>query len=99
MAVYACAKGTPLPDCNATVGKLLCKEEPLHGRGKGHKFDEAGYITLPPCLWGTEGEGLAPPSWLPSNTPMFSIKKNRNTHAGHYGEMASWQMRGVNIPQ
>mgnify|MGYP004361758237 CR=1 FL=1 len=28
---------------------------------------------------------------------MFSIKRNRNTHAGHFGEMASWQMRGVNF--
>ena len=62
------------------------------------RFDEAGYITLPPCLWGTADEGLAPPTWLPPNTPMLSIKKNRNTHAGHFGEMASWQMRGVNIP-
>ena len=27
--------------------------------------------------------------------PLLSIKKNRNTHVGHYGEMASWQMRGL----
>ena len=54
---------------------------------------------LPPCLWGAKEEGLAPPSWLPANTPMVSIKRNRNTHAGHFGEMASWQMRGVNFPE
>ena len=29
---------------------------------------------------------------------MYSIKRNFNTHMGHYGEMASWQMRGVNFP-
>ena len=61
------------------------------------KFDEAGYVVLPPCLWGSEEEGLEPAVWLPANTPMVSIKKNHNTNAGHYGEMASWQMRGVNF--
>ena len=35
--------------------------------------------------------------FLGPNTPMISIKKNRNTNMGHYGEMASWQMRGVNF--
>ena len=61
------------------------------------KWDEAGYITLPPCLWGDD-EGLDAAPWLPDNTPVFSIKRNRNTHLGHFGEMASWQMRGVNFP-
>jgi hypothetical protein len=56
------------------------------------------YVVLPPCLWGDASEGLAPPSWLPPNTPMFSVKRNRNTWTGHFGEMASWQMRGVNFP-
>ena len=32
---------------------------------------------------------------LPAGVPLLSIKKNRNTYVGHYGEMASWQMRGV----
>ena len=56
------------------------------------------YVTLPPCLWGSADEGLAPPSWLGPNTPMISIKRNRNTWTGHFGEMASWQMRGVPFP-
>ena len=43
-------------------------------------------------------EGLESPVWLPPGTPMYSVKRNRNTWAGHYGEMASWQMRGVNFP-
>ena len=29
MEVFACAKGTALPDCNATVGTLICREEPV----------------------------------------------------------------------
>ena len=42
------------------------------------------------------GAGLDPSFLLPHNTPLVSIKKNTNTHVGHFGEMASWQMRGVN---
>ena len=58
------------------------------------KWDEADYLALPPCLWGAD-EGLDPSVLLPPGTPLLSIKKNRNTHTGHFGEMASWQMRGT----
>merc|ERR1719231_526483 len=90
ISLYRNDTGTP---------ELLCRQRSAYGQGdvKGDKFDEAGYIVLPPCLWGSSDEGLEPPSWLPPNTPMYSVKRNRNTHAGHYGEMASWQMRGVNF--
>ena len=37
------------------------------------------------------------PVLLPPGTPLISIKKNHNTKTGHFGEMASWQMRGVNF--
>jgi len=78
--------------------ELLCEQVPVIGKGNVHddKYDEAGYIALPPCLWGDD-EGLNPSVLLPANTPMVSIKQNRNTHMGHYGEMASWQMRGVHF--
>ena len=62
------------------------------------KTDESGYLALPPCIFGQE-PGLQPSQWIGPNTPMFSVKKNRNTNMGHYGEMASWQMRGVNFPE
>jgi hypothetical protein len=77
--------------------ELLCRQASKYGKGdvKGDKFDELGYIVLPPCLWGDKSEGLEPPVYLPTGTPMFSIKRNRNTYVGHTGEMASWQMRGV----
>ena len=26
---------------------------------------------------------------------MYSVQRTRNTHVGHTGQMASWQMRGV----
>jgi len=76
--------------------ELLCNQTTVYGKGEvsRDKYDELGYIVLPPCLWGDDA-GLDKPAWLPPNTPMFSIKRNYNTHAGHYGEMASWQMRGV----
>ena len=80
---------------------LLCHQRPIYGTGNvaADKYDEAGYLALPPCLWSKDPkEGLEPPVWLGPNTPLVSIKKNRNTHLGHYGEMASWQMRGVYFP-
>uniref|UniRef100_A0A7S4V172 Uncharacterized protein n=1 Tax=Alexandrium monilatum TaxID=311494 RepID=A0A7S4V172_9DINO len=79
--------------------KLLCRQLPKYGQGnvEQDKFDEAGYLALPPCLWGDD-HGLQPSEFLPANTSLVSIKKNRNTHTGHFGEMASWQMRGVSFP-
>ena len=78
--------------------EILCRQIPVKGKGNVavDKFDEVGYISLPPCLWGDD-KGLQPSVFLPENTPMVSIKYNRNTHVGHFGEMASWQMRGVNF--
>ena len=64
------------------------------GQVEDDRFDELGYLALPPCLWGTEVEGLVAPVSLTFNTTLRSVKKNNATF-GHYGEMASWQMRGV----
>jgi len=78
--------------------ELLCHQRTMYGEGNvvDNKYDEAGYVALPPCLWG-EDKGLEPSVLLPPNTELVSIKKNRNTNMGHYGEMASWQMRGVSF--
>jgi len=80
--------------------ELLCRQLPKYGQGNfpKDKWDEAGYAALPPCLWSDEDPSLDNSVWLPTNTPMISIKKNKNTHLGHFGEMASWQMRGVMFP-
>ena len=78
---------------NADTGELLCRVEPRPGRSTDKVFDEMGFLAIPPCLWGHE-EGLAQPVFLSMNTTLLSIKRNNNTHA-HFGEMASWQMRGV----
>jgi len=80
---------------------LLCEQIPKYGKGNfpADRFDEAGFLALPPCLWSDDPtEGLEKSVWLPPNTEMMSVKKNYNTHKGHFGEMASWQMRGVRFP-
>ena len=57
--------------------ELLCRQVSKYGQGHvtGDKFDELGYVVLPPCLWGAKSEGLEPPVYLPPGTPMFSIKR------------------------
>jgi hypothetical protein len=78
--------------------ELLCHQAPVYGTGNvtADKFDELGYLSLPPCLWGQDG-GLEPSILLPKGTPVYSIKKNLNADTGHFGEMASWQMRGIDF--
>jgi hypothetical protein len=81
--------------------ELLCHQAPIYGNGTGTNsvagmYDEKGYLSLPPCLWSTNGDPGLHPSILLPRTELVSVKKNRNTHEGHFGEMASWQMRGRN---
>jgi len=78
---------------NADTGALLCRQVPAVGTGSNDPYDEFGYISIPPCLWGYE-DGLIEPTTLFLETNLLSIKRNNNTY-GHFGEMASWQMRGV----
>lgn len=80
--------------------QLLCRQAPTYGQGNpADKYDEAGYILIAPCLWSDDpAEGVAATEWLPEDTPMFSVAMERNTHLGHFGQMASWQMRGVSTP-
>lgn len=81
--------------------ELICAQEPQYGKGDfvHDRFDEAGYVAIPPCLFSDDSsEGLSPSIWLPKGTPMVSIKRTGNTHAGHFGEMGSQQWRGVSYP-
>lgn len=85
---------------NADTGELICRQTPVIGKtlrptnttGNG-AYDEAGYISIPPCMWGADKYGLEPALLLTWDTNLTSIKKNNNSYA-HFGEMASWQMRG-----
>lgn len=81
---------------NADTGSLICHMDAAHGQSD-EIFDERGFLSLPPCLWGDE-EGLVSPQLLSLDTTLLSIKRNNNTY-GHTGEMASWQMRGIVIPR
>ena len=78
---------------NADTGDLICHVSGDLGKGTNTKYDEEGYIKLNPCLFG-EDEGLLKPLNFSWNSNFTSIKRNNNTNA-HYGEMASWQMRGI----
>lgn len=78
---------------NQDTGDLICRVEGILGKGNNNvKYDENGYIKLNPCIFGYD-EGLLEPPTINWDTNLFSIKRNNNTY-GHYGEMASWQMRG-----
>jgi hypothetical protein len=84
---------------NADTGQLLCRVEPVFGQGQGDKkYDEQGFLAIPPCLWADKEEGLSPPQLLTLNTTLLSIKRNNST-LPHTGEMASWQMRGILVPK
>jgi hypothetical protein len=84
---------------NADSGELICRNVPSYGgRASGatgaHRFEELGYLALPPCVWGDPALGLVAPPLLRWETNLISIKKVNSTY-GHTGEMALWQGRGV----
>mmetsp|Transcript_48596 Transcript_48596/g.135802 ORF Transcript_48596/g.135802 Transcript_48596/m.135802 type:complete len:784 (-) Transcript_48596:90-2441(-) len=78
---------------NNHTGKLICEQKSVFG-GTGRiderRFDEAGFILVPPCLWGSSEYGLEPPVDL-SGT-MVTIVKITNATYGHHGEMAHGQV-------
>lgn len=79
---------------NADTGDLLCHVDSIGGKGNSSvRYDEEDYIKLNPCLWGQD-RGLLRPQFLRWDTNLTSIKRCNSTNL-HYGEMASWQMRGV----
>lgn len=95
--LYACAKGTPLADCNATVGTLVCETKPVYGGTgapavAGTRFDEPGYIALADCLWGSAAHGLEAPVDL-QDVPVHIVKEC-NATLGHYGEMSGTRTWG-----
>ena len=64
------------------------------GANGTRRFEEKGYLALPPCVWGAPGLGLAEPPLLRWETNLRSIKRVNSTYA-HTGEMALWQGRGI----
>jgi hypothetical protein len=79
---------------NDDTGELICRNTPTYGTGAA-AFNESGYITgIPPCLWGSAAEGLAPPPVLQLDSNLSCVKRANNTN-GHWGVMALWQMRAA----
>ena len=56
--------------------------------------NEADYLWLPPCQWGSAEEGLRPPPVILPDTNFTSVKYTNNTVA-HSGVMAIWQGRAA----
>eukprot|EP00941_MAST-03F_sp_MAST-3F-sp1_P004163 g4163.t1 len=80
---------------NSDTGMVLCDIKPIYGNNDKERFDEAGYVAIPPCLTSQHGQpGLPEPIILQKNANLTSIKVNNATYA-HHGEMAMWQMRAV----
>ena len=94
--MYRCPAGTEVCNGDAEGAELLCEEKPIYG-GVGEigqkKFDEAGYILQPPCLWGSKEHGLTePPATSSKAGYVLGSVKTSNATYGHHGEMAWQQM-------
>jgi len=78
---------------NGTHGDLLCEQVPIYG-GTGKvpekRYDEQGFILVPPCLWGSPEQGLEQPPDVTGQT-LHTIKTSY-ANVGHHGEMAWQQM-------
>ena len=85
---------------NNATGEMICEQRPTYGgenpadphskfrKGTSRKldrFEELGYIAVPPCLWGSAEHGLDPPPNLEGLT--LRIVKTSNATYGHHGEV------------
>ena len=79
---------------NADTNETICETKPHYGTSDS-PMDEAGYAAgIPPCIWGSEAEGLPPPPVVSLDTNITVVKHVNSTN-GHHGVMAHWQMRAV----
>lgn len=82
---------------NDDTGELICRNEAVYGTGT-KAFNESAYVTgIPPCVWGTEAEGLAPFPILHLTSNLSTVKRGNSTN-GHWGVMALWQARATYMP-
>ena len=74
---------------NNDTGKLICETKPVYGgtsRIDQDRFDEPGYVAIPPCLWGNPEHGLESPP-LMTGVTIHMVAVTNNTYP-HHGEMA-----------
>jgi hypothetical protein len=84
---------------NNDTGELLCRNVPTYGNltknaTGARRFEEDGYLALPPCVWGAAEQGLLEPPLLTWDMNLSAIKRCNSTY-GHTGEMARWQGHGI----
>ena len=83
---------------DVATGDVICFNRPLFGKGIAPDFDELDYAAgIPPCMWGSEADGLLPNPRLRLDQQLRIVKHTNATNA-HYGVMAQWQMRGAWAP-
>lgn len=89
---------------NADTGESLCRNVPTYGTLRAgangtadpnRRFQEDGYLALPPCVWSEDpASGLPQPPLLTWDTNVSAVKVCNSTY-GHTGEMARWQGHGI----
>lgn len=78
---------------NADTGELICSQKPIYGQSN-KTFDEKGYLSVPPCVFGSSQDGLFNIPNISAETNLFS-NKTCKADAGHHGEMSLWQTYNV----
>ena len=89
---------------NNATGEMICESVPTYGgnnpmqphpkKDKSGKFQEDGFLAVPPCLWGSPKHGLEPSPKIAGTT--LRIVKRSNATWGHHGEMAHGQFYYAN---
>ena len=84
---------------NEDTGESICRNVPTYGTLRANatgerRFEEEGYLALPPCVWGSTEQGLPEPPLLRWDANLTAIKRCNSTY-GHTGEMARWQGHGI----
>jgi hypothetical protein len=79
---------------NDDTGELICRNDAVYGNGTTPHNEKAYLVGIPPCLWGSTEEGLAPPPIMHLDANYSALKRANNTN-GHWGVMALWQMRAA----
>jgi len=78
---------------NKDTGEVLCYGKTQLGLTE-ENYHEAGYLFTPPCLWGSEEDGLLPPPVLHKNTTLQMLTVFNSTYH-HPGQMGIWQMKAA----
>ena len=81
---------------NDDTNELICRNVPKYGNGTVAQDELSYVVAIPPCVWGSEEEGLQPPPILSLDSNLTTIKRANSTN-GHWGVMALWQMRAAYI--